>query len=263
MKPLIVVSSAIANKPNNGGNARMVLNWIEGLTRLGAEVFFLEQIRSDTLVDRDGAPSPAERERQSLITSIAFCATFGLSRALRSSAMPAETLEGATIHGATAAELHDLARDADLLINISGHLSADRAQAPISSKGVHRSRSRLHAAVAPATGAERRVWKATMPISPSASGLALPAALSRQAASTGSRSGSRSCSIRAAPTASPSADRFTTVASWRGAYAPVTYEGETYRVKAHEFRKIVGPAAPARPASSKSRSTSIPATSKT
>ena len=37
-KPLIVLSSVIANKPLNGGNARMVLNWLEGLERLGAEV---------------------------------------------------------------------------------------------------------------------------------------------------------------------------------------------------------------------------------
>ena len=33
-------------------------------------------------------------------------------------------------------------------------------------------------------------------------------------------------------------DRFTTVASWRGAYGPVQYGGKTYGVKAHEFRKF-------------------------
>jgi hypothetical protein len=34
--------------------------------------------------------------------------------------------------------------------------------------------------------------------------------------------------------------RFTTVASWRGAYGPVQHGGRTYGVKAHEFRKFAG-----------------------
>ena len=41
------------------------------------------------------------------------------------------------------------------------------------------------------------------------------------------------------PVATGSFDRFTTVASWRGAYAPVEYRGKTYGVKAHEFRKFI------------------------
>jgi hypothetical protein len=35
-------------------------------------------------------------------------------------------------------------------------------------------------------------------------------------------------------------DRFTTVASWRGAYGPVEHKGRTYGVKAHEFRRFIG-----------------------
>jgi hypothetical protein len=34
-------------------------------------------------------------------------------------------------------------------------------------------------------------------------------------------------------------DRFTTVASWRGAYGPVQYNGKTYGLKVHEFRRII------------------------
>jgi hypothetical protein len=33
--------------------------------------------------------------------------------------------------------------------------------------------------------------------------------------------------------------RFTTVASWRGPYGPVTYKGRTYGLKVHEFRKCI------------------------
>jgi hypothetical protein len=34
-------------------------------------------------------------------------------------------------------------------------------------------------------------------------------------------------------------DRFTTVASWRGAYGPVQHGGKTFGLKVHEFRKFV------------------------
>ena len=36
-----------------------------------------------------------------------------------------------------------------------------------------------------------------------------------------------------------SPDRFTTVASWRGAYGPVEYRGQKYGLKVHEFRRFV------------------------
>jgi hypothetical protein len=46
----------------------------------------------------------------------------------------------------------------------------------------------------------------------------------------------RHCRVDADPPVSP---RFTTIASWRGAYAPMTHDGQTYSAKAHEFRKFV------------------------
>jgi hypothetical protein len=39
-------------------------------------------------------------------------------------------------------------------------------------------------------------------------------------------------------TGSLESERFTTVASWRGGYGPVTFGGRTFGVKAHEFRKL-------------------------
>lgn len=33
-------------------------------------------------------------------------------------------------------------------------------------------------------------------------------------------------------------NRFTTIASWRGAFGPVTHAGKTYGLKGHEFRKL-------------------------
>jgi hypothetical protein len=121
-KPLIVLSSVIANKPLNGGNARMVLNWLVGLERLGAEVFLIEQLASETCVDDAGDPTVAGvSANRRYFESVLRAHRFGDRAALVCDA--GDTLAGATIHGSTAAELDDLARDADLLINISGHLS--------------------------------------------------------------------------------------------------------------------------------------------
>ena len=82
-----------------------------------------------TLRRRAGGRQPSPRRAPTARISSASCASAsGSTRARRSSAMHGETLGGATIYGATAAELYDLARDADLLINISGHLSRARAE---------------------------------------------------------------------------------------------------------------------------------------
>ena len=40
-------------------------------------------------------------------------------------------------------------------------------------------------------------------------------------------------------TAAPNSCRFTTVASWRGAYGRVKFGGRSYGLKAHEFRKVI------------------------
>jgi hypothetical protein len=34
-------------------------------------------------------------------------------------------------------------------------------------------------------------------------------------------------------------DRFTTIANWRGPFGPVEYDGRTYGLKVHEFRKFI------------------------
>ena len=38
--------------------------------------------------------------------------------------------------------------------------------------------------------------------------------------------------------------RFTSVASWRGPFAPIEYEGVTYGLRVHEFRRFADAAAP-------------------
>jgi hypothetical protein len=237
MRRHVVVSSVIANKPLNGGNARMVLNWLEGFRQLDVEVFFIEQIRGDTCVDTSGAPTRAsESENRSYFDDVLAAAGFSGCAALVCDA--GETLDEATIFGATAAELLDLARDADLLVNISGHLSIASLK--------QRFRRKAYIDLDPGY---TQLWHAQGSTAARLEDHDLYFTV-------GQRIGTPVCAVptggidwqpirqpivlegcRAATPAT--GDRFTTVASWRGAYAPMRYGGQVFGSKAHEFRKIV------------------------
>jgi hypothetical protein len=238
VKPLVIVSSVIANKPFNGGNARMVLNWLDGLEQLGADVFFIEQIRSDTCVDHAGVRAAASDS----VNRAYFDDVLRGSRRQQRAALvcdAGETLDGATIHGATAAELYDLASDADLLINISGHLATEALKSRI--------RRRAYVDLDPGY---TQLWHVE------GSGAARLDGHDMYF-TVGEGIGTPACTIptggidwrpirqpivltgcRVGPSAAR-LDRFTTVASWRGAYAPMTYNGTRLGSKAHEFRPIV------------------------
>ena len=54
---VLIVAGALANKPLNGGEAWVRLNWVLGLRRLGHEVYFVEQIAPAAFTGPDGLPS--------------------------------------------------------------------------------------------------------------------------------------------------------------------------------------------------------------
>src|SRR6187402_3139592 len=112
----VVVGGAVANKLHNGGEAWVRLSWIRGLQQLGLDVWFVEQIDSSTCVDADGNPAPfAESENRRYFDAV--MAEFGLTE--RASLLYEDGRESS---GASLADLTCIAADADLLINISGHL---------------------------------------------------------------------------------------------------------------------------------------------
>jgi hypothetical protein len=100
MKRLVVVSSVIANKPHNGGNARMVLNWMQGLEQLGLDVFFVEQIFSETCVNTAGAPARASCSvNRSYFDQV--LATHGFDRRAALICDADDAFESAVVHGAS------------------------------------------------------------------------------------------------------------------------------------------------------------------
>lgn len=231
-RPVVIVSGALANKHLNGGEAWARLNWVLGLRRLGCEVLFVEQIRSDSGVDHAGAPVAFERS-----ANLRFFQTvvqqFGLA-----SMASLVCDEGAQVYGVPLPAVLDVASRTDVLINISGHLTL----APILSRVRQKAYVDLdpgftqfwHAQGIAGARLEGHDFHITVGENIGTPGCLIPTCglswihkprfvvLEQWPVSTGGR-----------------ADRFTTVGAWRGPYGPVQHEGRTFGVKAHEFRKFL------------------------
>lgn len=211
---LVVVAGALANRPWNGGGAWVRLSWVWGLRRLGHDTWFLEQI--------DGAdPGPVAFFKEVM-------ADFGVGdRAL-------------LVHREDPIDDHalELAETADLLINLSGHFDVE----PLFS----RFRRKAFVDLDPGF---TQFWHA-------AGNAGARLAGHDTYFTIGENIGTDRCPIptggidwrRTRPpvvledwpvVGDRAPDYFTTVGSWRGPYAPVEYNGQTYGLKLHEFRKFV------------------------
>ena len=228
----LVVSGAIANKHHNGGEAWVRLSWILGLRRLGHDVWFVEQIGAESCVDAAGRPAPFERsENRRYFDEVVE--RFGLSG--RASLLYEGGQESS---GVPLAELLAVAEEAELLVNISGHLDLEPLMSRLRRKayvdldpgftqfwqanGIGGARLEGHDSYftvgenigrpgceIPTCGLE---WKAVPP----------PAVLEEWPVATGGAD-----------------DRFTTIGAWRGAFGQVEFGGRTYSLKVHEFRKVI------------------------
>jgi hypothetical protein len=228
---LIVIAGALANKPGNGGAAWTRLSWALGLKRLGCDVYFIEQIAPAACADVSGTRCELEQSvNAAYFTQV--LTRFGLhgSSALVSGA------DGRTI-GLNMHDLVQVAETADLLVNISGHLTFDTLKA--------RFRRRAFIDLDPGY---TQYWHAQ--------GLAEQQLREHHAYfSVGENIGALDCRVPVGdipwrPIRQPvvldewpvsrtaSAARFTTVASWRGPYGRVSHDGRQFGVKAHEFRKF-------------------------
>ncbi len=228
----VIVSSVIANKPSNGGNAWVVLSWVRGLQQLGCKVHLVEQLSPQNCVDACGRPCDCANS-----INLEFFRQVTEPFGLRDSA----TLiydEGARTHGLTLAELRDLADATDLLVNITGHLTLETIKAPIKRK-----------AYVDLDPGYTQFWQASGNDGAHLKGHDLYFTV-------GENIGTDRCSIPTGDIAwkpirppvvledwpcveQPSADRFTTIASWRGAYGRVQWGDKLFGQKAHEFRRFI------------------------
>ena len=231
-KRRIIVSGALANKHRHGGEAWVRLSWLLGFRALGFDVHFIEQISGESCVDEHGAR-----------TSFAASANLAHFREVTREFgfKDRATLicdNGAEIFGCGKSELAELASNTDLLVNISGHLTFP----PV----FERVKRRAYVDIDPGF---TQFWHA--------------------AGNKGARLGGHDCFFTIGeniglpgcpiPTcgiewrktrppvlldhwpcaAAGSFDRFTTVASWRGAFGSVQFGDTTFGQKVHEFRKFI------------------------
>jgi hypothetical protein len=228
----VVVGSVIANKCLNGGNSWAVLNWILGLENLGFRVYFVEQIGRENCVDAAGAVTEFET-----CTNLAYFRQITEQFGLHDSA----TLiyeNGEQTHGLTYTELLDVAEAADLLVNITGHLTLE----PL----MRRLRRKVYIDFDPGF---TQFWHAAGDPGAHLGGHDFYFTV-------GENIGTSSCpiptgGIRWRPIRQPvvldhwpvsregDPGRFTTVATWRGPYGSIQYGGRTFGLKVHEFRKFV------------------------
>lgn len=225
----VLVSGAVANKHRHGGSAWVRMSWAEGLRSLGFDVLFVEELDEADAVDHAGHPARlADSANAAAFGDVMQAFGFAGSSALISA-------DGATVRGLAREELLDRASGAELLVNISGHLRRPELLAL--------ARRRVFVDLDPGY---TQVWLAQ--------GRDVGAADHDLHVTVGANIGTPRCDlpgggIRWRPIRQPVVlqrwpavgdgfSRFTTVGSWRGAYGPISWDGRTYGVKAHEFRTL-------------------------
>ena len=228
MKKLII-SGALAHKPLNGGNAWSRLSWIQGFRRLGFQVLFVEQIKAQQCVDANGHPT-GFGSSANLTYFQAVMKQFGLEHTSML------LCDDGQVWGLPLEEATRWARQSDLLFNFGGHLTQlELKQAPA---------RRIYYDDDPGF---TQFWQAAGN-NPGLAGHDFYFTL-------GENIGDPDCPIPTDgiqwrhtrppvvladwPVCPPKPfDRFTTIASWRGAYGPIEHGGKTYGLKCHEFRKF-------------------------
>jgi hypothetical protein len=259
-----IVSGALANKPSNGGNAWSRLSWVQGLRQFGFEVWFIEQISGEACIDASGASTSFEAS-----CNLAFFKSvmrqFGLSN---TSALIC--LDQGLIHGMPLRQLTARLRNTSLLFNMGGHLQCPELARCAACRiffdddpgytqfwhatgdlvlqpGDHdffytlgRNIGTSECTIPTSNISWRHTrppvvlkeWPACAPGTPWSKDTRRPGVVcSRSLDSAKPNSALGRCP--------PGSNRFTTVASWRGAYGPVEFGGRSYGVKAHEFRKFI------------------------
>lgn len=113
----IVFSAAMSMPPGAPGSIRHRLHYLLGLRDLGHDVYFVEETYRDACVDASGAVVPFEKSENVRLFS-RIMGSFGL---IDHASLLYEG--GREAAGLSLEQVTEIARDADLVINMSGHLS--------------------------------------------------------------------------------------------------------------------------------------------
>jgi hypothetical protein len=226
----IVLAGALAQKPGRGGHSWVFLQYLLGFRKLGWDVLFLDSLEAGACVDAQGAASSVERSWNAAYAA-AVMEQFGLADRY------------AILHdrgrrsiGLSRAEVLARIRRSSGLVNVMGFLEDEEllAAAP----------RRVFLDIDPGFG---QMWQAL--------GLHDPFQGHDAHVTIGGNVGTPECGVPTCgrtwittrqpivldhwPVSVTTSDApFTTVASWRGAYGPIDFDGRRYGLRAHEFRRF-------------------------
>jgi hypothetical protein len=226
----IVIAGSLAQKPGRGGHSWVFLQYLLGFRKLGWDVTFLDRLEPEMCADAgaDGRVEESVNARyfREVMRRFGFEGSYGLL-----------CNGGTRTIGLSRAEILERVSTSAALINVMGFLTDSSILAA--------ARRRVFLDIDPGFG---QMWRA----------LGLHDAFSGHDAfvTIAERIGQSDCAIPTCGirwittrqpvvldhwTADPDAPvdaAITSIATWRGAYAPVAYDGTTYGLRAHEFRKF-------------------------
>lgn len=231
-EPTVLLGGSVAQRPGSGGHTWVFLQYLLGLQALGCDPVLVDWLEPGMCTDRAGQPASVERS-----WNVAYVRDvmerFGLGDRW---AILHE--DGREVIGMSAAALDAAVGRAALLLNVNGFVRHERvfSRVPL----------RAYLDIDPGFG---QMWRALDLHDPFEGHDAF--------VTIGERIGRADCTIPtnglewittpqpvaldhwpAQAPASGAGGAFTSVASWRGPFAPVEYEGVTYGLRVHEFRRF-------------------------
>ena len=231
MKRSIAIAGSIAQKPGCGGHTWVFLQFLLGFRQLGWDVVFLDRLEPEMCGGDAAAPMKLERSPNvRYLCDVMHRFAFDGSYALFCNG-------GETTVGLSRAQALERVAASEALINIMGFLNDAEilAAAP----------TRVFLDIDPGFG---QMWQAL--------GLHQTFTGHDRYVTIAERIGKPTCAIptcglswittrqpvvltewAAAPVVNGHG-AITSIGSWRGAYEPIAYQGTTYGLRAHEFRKF-------------------------
>jgi hypothetical protein len=224
----IVVAGSVAQRPGNGGHTWVFLQYLLGFRKLGWDVLFLDRLEPDMCVDAEGRPADAERSVNVAYVDRVF-------RAFELGDRYSIFLDRDRTVGLSRAQVLDEVARAALVFNVNGFLEDEEVL----------SRATVNAYLDIDPGFAH-MWRA----------LGLHDAFQGHDAyvTVGENLGGPGCTIPTGgidwittpqpvvlehwPVQRGEGHAFTSVGSWRGPFGPIEYEGVTYGLRVHEFRKF-------------------------
>jgi hypothetical protein len=227
----ITIAASLAQKPGQGGHAWVLLQYLLGFRKLGWDVLFLDALDPSMCIDRNGRSCTLE-ESSNLESFLSVMKAFGLQESFS-----LDYNRGEKIVGVPRRRVLEHVRDSALLINVMGFLDDEDV--------LGQARKRVFLDIDPGFG---QMWQAL--------GLARLFDGYDHHVTIGMNIGKHDCAIPNCgiswlttfqplvlefwpPVFLAGNSRMTSVVSWRGAYGPVEYQGRSYGLRVHEFRKFL------------------------